>query len=178
MKLLEPEINGTSDICNGYTADSIEKTAWIRSREESLYFLNELGWLFQRKYSSCLFEIPDYRLARFKYLLVFSVEHDFCALVKALMDILLELNAGRKGIEEESLKLLSEIHLLNRAVKRRCRGMVDFLIHYSVVDSTEKFIFVPDMAGPGGLTPLHLAASASSSDDIVDILTSDPQEVL
>lgn len=42
----------------------------------------------------------------------------------------------------------------------------------------EKFIFVPNMAGPGGLTPLHVAASASFSDDIVDILTSDPQEVL
>lgn len=181
MRLLEPEINGTADICNSTPTDRIEKTAWVRSREESLHFLDELGWLFQRKYNSCLFEIPDYRLTRFKFLLEFSVEHDFCALVKTLLDILLELNSGRKGLEEESLELLSETHLLNRAVKRRCRSMVDFLIHFSVVDSTgtsEKFIFVPNMAGPGGLTPLHLAASASSSDDIVDILTNDPQEVL
>ncbi|KAH6821325.1 hypothetical protein C2S53_006156 [Perilla frutescens var. hirtella] len=180
LRLLEPEINGTADVCSENPIDHIEKTAWVRSREESLHFLDELGWLFQRKYNSSLFEIPAYRLTRFKFLLVFSVEHDFCALIKALLDILLELNSGRKGLEEESLELLSEIHLLNRAVKRKCRGMVDFLIHYSVVDSTgtsEKYIFVPNMAEPGGLTPLHLAASASSSDDIVDILTSDPQEV-
>lgn len=58
--------------------------------------------------------------------------------------------------------------------------MVDLLIHYSIVDSTdtsEKFIFLPNMAGPGGVTPLHLAACTSSSDDMVDALTSDPQEV-
>ncbi|XP_057794763.1 squamosa promoter-binding-like protein 14 [Salvia miltiorrhiza] len=180
LRLLEPEINGTSDICSDSSTDNIEKTAWVRSREESLHFLDELGWLFQRKYNSCLFEIPDYRLTRFKFLLVFSVEHDFCALVKALLDILLELNSGREGLEKESLELLSEIHLLNRAVRRSCASMVDFLIHYSIVDSSgtsERFIFVPNMAGPGGLTPLHLAASASSSDDIVDLLTSDRQEV-
>ena len=167
LRLLEPEINGTSDVCNG--------------REESLHFLDELGWLFGRKYNSCLFQHPDYRLYRFKFLLVFSVERDFCALVKSLLDILLELNSGRNGLEEESLELLSEIHLLNRAVKRRCASMVDFLIHYTVVDSSgtsKRFIFYPNMAGPGGLTPLHLAASLSSSDDIVDLLTSDPHEVL
>lgn len=180
LRLLEPDINGTSDICDGNLTDNIEKTTWVRSREESLHFLDELGWLFQRKYNSCLFEIPDYRLTRFKFLLVFSVEHDFCASVKVLLDILLQLNSGRKGLEEESLELLSEIHLLNRAVKRRCPSMVDLLIHYSVVDSSgtsERFIFIPNMAGPGGLTPLHLAASASSLDDIVDLLTNDPQEV-
>ncbi|KAL1547124.1 SBP domain [Salvia divinorum] len=172
LRLLEPEINGTSD--------DIKETAWVRCREESLHFLDELGWLFGRKYNACLFEIPDYRLNRFKFLLLFSVEHDFCALVKALLNILLELNSGRNGLEEESLELLSEIHLLNRAVKRRCASMVDFLIHYSLVDSSgtsERFIFAPIMAGPGGLSPLHLAASASSSNDIVDLLTSDPQEV-
>lgn len=77
--------------------------------------------------------------------------------------------------------MLSEIHLLNRAVKRKCRSMVNLLIHYSIVDSTdtsEKFIFVPNMAGPGGVTPLHLAACTSSTEDIVDALTSDPQEVI
>ncbi|KAL0324788.1 UNVERIFIED_CONTAM: Squamosa promoter-binding-like protein 14 [Sesamum radiatum] len=90
-------------------------------------------------------------------------------------------NTGRPrdGLARQSLEMLSEIHLLNRAVKRRCRSMVDFLIHYSVdsTDTYEKFIFLPNMAGPGGVTPLHLAACMSSSDDMVDALTSDPQEV-
>ncbi|KAL0313814.1 UNVERIFIED_CONTAM: Squamosa promoter-binding-like protein 14 [Sesamum angustifolium] len=179
LRLLEPEINGTAEGRDGIAADRIHNTGRPRSREEVLHFLDELGWLFQRKHNSFLFGIPDYRLSRFRFLLIFSVEHDFCAVVKTLLDILLELNLGRDGLARQSLEMLSEIHLLNRAVKRRCRSMVDFLIHYSVdsTDTYEKFIFLPNMAGPGGVTPLHLAACMSSSDDMVDALTSDPQEV-
>ncbi|KAL7116397.1 hypothetical protein ACP275_03G002800 [Erythranthe tilingii] len=169
LRLLEPEINGTAGVSDGIY------------REKALGFLDELGWLFQRKQNSFLFGIPDYRINRFKFLLIFSVEHDFCALVKTLLDILLELNLGRKGLlEKESLELLSEIHLLNRAVKRRCLSMVDLLVRYSVIDSSEasgKFFFTPDMAGPGGITPLHLAACTPSSDDMVDALTNDPQKI-
>ncbi|KAK4428241.1 Squamosa promoter-binding-like protein 14 [Sesamum alatum] len=180
LRLLEPEINGTAEARDGILADNIQNTGTPRSREEVLHFLDELGWLFQRKHNSSLFGIPDYRLTRFKFLLLFSVEHDFCAVVKTLLDILLELNLGRTGLAGDSLEMLSEIHLLNRAVKRRCRSMVDLLVHYSIVDSTDtsqKFIFLPNMAGPGGVTPLHLAACTSSSDEMVDALTSDPQEV-
>ncbi|KAL3830566.1 hypothetical protein ACJIZ3_019368 [Penstemon smallii] len=158
LRLLEPEI--------------IDQTA--RSRGEIMHFLDELGWLFQRKHNSSLF---DYRLTRFKFLLIFSVEYDFIALVKTLLGILLELNLSRQGLETESLKMLSEIHLLNRAVKRKCLEMVNLLLHYSVATDSTKYIFLPNMAGPGGVTPLHVAASTSSSDDIVDALTSDPQEV-
>ncbi|KAL0324784.1 UNVERIFIED_CONTAM: Squamosa promoter-binding-like protein 14 [Sesamum radiatum] len=179
LRLLEPDINGT-EACDGILADDIQSRGTPRFREEVLHFLDELGWLFQRKHNSSLSGIPDYRLTRFKFLFIFSVEHDFCAVVKTLLDILQELNLGRTGLARESLEMLSEIHLLNRAVKRRSRSMVDLLIHYSIVDSTdtfEKFIFLPNMAGPGGVTPLHLAACTSSSDDMVDALTSDPQEV-
>ena len=58
--------------------------------------------------------------------------------------------------------------------------MVDLLVHYSVIDpddASEKYIFAPNLAGPGGLTPLHLAASATSSEDLIDALISDPMEV-
>ncbi|KAI3465503.1 hypothetical protein Pfo_022166 [Paulownia fortunei] len=180
LRLLEPEIYGTAEVCDAISPNHIQYTGRSWSREEVLHFLDELGWLFQRKSNSSLFGIPDYRLTRFKFLLIFSVEHDFCALVKTLLDILLELNLGRKGLARESLAMLSEIHLLNRAVRRRCRRMVDLLINYSIIDSadaSEKFIFLPNLAGPGGLTSLHLAACTSSSDDMVDALTSDPQEV-
>lgn len=101
--------------------------------------------------------------------------------MKTLLDILLELNLGRKGLVAESMAMLGEIHPLNRAVRRRCRRMVDLLVHYSVIDpddaASEKYIFTPNLAGPGGLTPLHLAASATSSEDLIDALISDPQEV-
>jgi hypothetical protein len=35
----------------------------------------------------------------------------------------------------------------------------------------------PDMAGPAGLTPLHIAASMQGAEDVVDALTSDPCQV-
>ncbi|XP_042013762.1 squamosa promoter-binding-like protein 14 [Salvia splendens] len=176
LRLLEPHINGSAEV----GGDHLESTERSWSREEVVRFLDELGWLFQRKRNSTLYEIPDYRLNRFKFLLIFTVEHDFCALVKTLLDILLELNLGRKGLVMESMTMLWEIHPLNRAVRRRCRRMIDLLIHYSVIDpddASEKYIFTPNLAGPGGLTPLHLAASATSSEDLIDALISDPQEV-
>ncbi|XP_042006581.1 squamosa promoter-binding-like protein 14 isoform X2 [Salvia splendens] len=171
LRLLEPHINGNAHV---------ESTGRSWSREEVVHFLDELGWLFQRKRNSTLFVVPDYRLNRFKFLLIFAVEHDFCALVKTLLDILLELNMGRKGLVTESIAMLWEIHPLNRAVRRRCRRMVDLLVHYSVIDpddASEKYIFAPNLAGPGGLTPLHLAASATSSEDLIDALISDPMEI-
>ncbi|KAL2505924.1 Squamosa promoter-binding-like protein 14 [Abeliophyllum distichum] len=180
LRLLESVINEGVALHDGHPSDHIQNPGRPRTREEVLYFLDELGWLFQRKHNSTLFESPDYRLSRFKFLLTFSVEHDFCALIKTLLDILLEVNLGREGLARESLEMLSEINLLNRAVNRRCRRMVDLLIHYSISDSTDtsmKYIFVPNMAGPGGITPLHLAASTLGSDDTVDALTSDPQEI-
>ncbi|KAG8377183.1 hypothetical protein BUALT_Bualt08G0001600 [Buddleja alternifolia] len=180
LRLLQPEIDGIAEISDGIPSDEIQNTDRPRSREEVLHFLDELGWLFQRKHNSSLFGKPDYRLSRFKFLLLFSVERDFCALVRTLLDILLELNLGREALAKESLEMLSEIHLLNRAVKRRSRSMVNLLIHYSIIDpadSSVNFIFVPNMAGPGGITPLHLAACTSSSDDVIDALTSDPHEI-
>ncbi|KAL8514476.1 hypothetical protein ACS0TY_013550 [Phlomoides rotata] len=177
LRLLEPQINDIAKVGKGIQTDHLQNT---QSREEVLHFLDELGWLFQRKGNSSLFGTPDYRLNRFKFLIIFSIEHNFCALVKTLLDILLELNLGREGLASESMAMLSEIHPLNRAVRRRCRGMVDLLVHYCIVDSadaSEKYIFTPNLAGPGGVTPLHLAACTSSSDDMVDALTSDPQEI-
>ncbi|KAL6571965.1 SBP domain [Orobanche minor] len=180
LRLLEPNINGTAEVCDDISPNHIQYTGKSWSRQEILHFLDELGWLFQRKSNSSLFGIPNYRLSRFKFLLIFSIEHDFCALVKTLLDILLELNLGRKGLAAVSFGMLSEIHLLNKAVRRRCRSMVDLLVNYSIIDpdgSSRKFIFLPDLAGPGGVTPLHLAACTSSSDDIVDALTNDPQAI-
>ncbi|GER39303.1 squamosa promoter-binding protein [Striga asiatica] len=181
LKLLEPEINGTSaEVCGPNNPVQDSGRCW--SRQEVLHFLNELGWLFQRKSTSSFFRSPRYRLSRFKYLLVFSVEHDFCALVKTLLDILVELNLGAKGLTlaTESFAMLSEIHLLNRAVRKRCGTMVDLLVNYYVADFdglSRKYIYPPNLAGPSGLTPLHLAACMSSSAAIVDALTNDPQAI-
>ena len=151
-----------------------------RSKEEVLHFLNELGWLFQRKRMSSFLDGPDYSLGRFKFLLTFSVERNCCSLIKTLLDILVERNMDGNELSREAVEMLSESQLLHRAVKRRCKKMIDLLINYSVIGSSDvykKYIFQPNHVGPGGITPLHLAASISSSDDVIDALTNDPQEV-
>ncbi|KAK6939132.1 SBP domain, partial [Dillenia turbinata] len=173
LRLLEQEFAEGTEI-----KEHLNDFGCPKSMEEILHFLNELGWLFQR--SNNKFEVSDYRITRFKFLLTFSVERDYCALVKTLLDILAEINLRRDDLSNESLKMLQEVHLLNRAVKRRSRNMVDLLLHYFVTssDSTSKmYVFTPNAAGPGGITPLHLTANMSGSDDIVDALTSDPQEI-
>ncbi|XP_010539755.1 PREDICTED: squamosa promoter-binding-like protein 14 [Tarenaya hassleriana] len=150
------------------------------SREEVLCFLNELGWLFQRNMTSDINGDPDFALTRFRFLLVFSVERDYCALVRTLLDMVVERNSGKDGLNKESLDMLAEIQLLNRAVKRRSKKMAEMLIHYSpnpAPDASKKFIFFPDMARAGASTPLHLAACTPGLDDIVDVLTNDPQEI-
>lgn len=143
--------------------------------KETVHFLNELGWLFQRNNGGG----SHYTLNRFKFLLVFSVEKDFVALVNTLLGILLQKDSGITE-DDSSMEMLHAINLLNRAVKRRCKKMVDLLIHYSIADpetASKKYIFPPNLAGPGGITPLHLAACTSDSDDMVDSLTNDPNEV-
>ncbi|CAL5383262.1 unnamed protein product [Camellia sinensis] len=179
LRLLESEFNEGAKVYDTISEDQIHDLGKPRSKEEVLHFLNELGWLFQRKRNSSAIEVRDYTLARFKFLFIFSVERDCCALVKTLLDILFERYLERGEPSRESLEMLSEIHLLNRAVKRRCRNMVDLLIHYSVLsgNDTSKYIFPPNLVGPGGVTPLHQAACTSSSDVMVDALTSDPQEI-
>lgn len=147
-------------------------------REEILHFLNELGWFFQRKDASL---DPNYSLKRFKFLFTFSAERDWCYLVKKLLDIIVESNFEGRVPMKKSLEVLSEVQLLNRAVRRGCTKMVELLINYAVnrgPDASRTYIFPPDVAGPDGFTPLHLAACTSGSTGIIDALTGDPQEVL
>ncbi|KAK7849929.1 squamosa promoter-binding-like protein 14 [Quercus suber] len=180
LRLLESEFDlGTRD-CDLILEDNTNDFGRPRSREAILHFLNELGWLFQRKGNSSMLGGPDYSLSRLKFLLTFSVERDCCALVKTLLDMLVERNLDGDELSKESLETLSEIQLLNRAVKRRCRKMVDVLIHYFIIssnDASKKYIFPPNYTGPGGVTPLHLAACTSGSDEMIDALTSDPLEI-
>ncbi|KAJ0087175.1 hypothetical protein Patl1_09313 [Pistacia atlantica] len=178
LRLLESEFETEAKVCDIISEDQAHDYGRPRSREETVHFLNELGWLFQRKRTS-VHEGPDYSFSRFKFLLIFSVERDCCALVKAVLDMMVERNLDMDDLSKESLDMLTEIQLLNRAVKRRCRRMADLLIRYSINgnNDTRKYIFPPNLAGPGAITPLHLAACTSDSDDTIDALTNDPQEI-
>ncbi|KAF5739268.1 Squamosa promoter binding protein-like 14 [Tripterygium wilfordii] len=180
LSLLESEINEEAKACDLILEDVTHDFGGPRSKEEIIHFLNEVGWLFQKKNISSLPDAPKYSVSRFKFLLIFSVERDYCALVKILLDMLVDTNLDRNGLSEGTLEMLSESQLLNRVVKRRCRKMADLLIHYSIIgneDAMKKYIFPPNLEGPGGITPLHLAACTSGSDDMIDSLTNDPQEI-
>jgi len=85
----------------------------------------------------------------------------------------------RDELSHETLEMLSEILLLNRAVKRKSSHMVTLLVQFVLIcpDNSKLYTFLPNYLGPGGLTPLHLAASIDDAEDTIDTLTDDPQEL-
>eukprot|EP01018_Ginkgo_biloba_P032149 Gb_37539 [translate_table: standard] len=176
-------------ITSGHSEGHLQDYSRVRIKEEVINFLNELGWLFQ-KFSRQQAEVNfvkdpvslEFSSARIKFLLIYTVERDWCALLKKLLDIFYAMNAGQERSIQESSEMLSEANLLHRAVKRNCKKMVDFLLHYVPLGDggaslRSSFTFTPNVTGPGGLTPLHLAASIQNCEDLVDSLTSDPQEI-
>jgi hypothetical protein len=140
-----------------------------------------------------VFQVHAFRL---KCLLVFSVERDWCTVVQKLLDMPFERAESDSLFAKLSHVVQDEISLLHRAVHRKCRPMVELLLAYVPSSLTkesdfglENFqkimqfklqwgnFFRPDMAGPAGLTPLHIAASMQDAEDVVDALTSDPCQV-
>lgn len=179
LRLLESEFIEERKVCDAISDDQVQNNVGRGSLEEVLHFLNELGWLFQRQMSSD-HETHDYLPHRFQFLLTFAVDRDYCALVMRLLDIFVARDSGMDGLSTESVDALAKMLLLHRAVKRKSKKMVDSLIHYSVPckgATAKSYIFPPNLRGPGGVTPLHLAACTSGSFDIVDVLTDDPMQI-
>ncbi|XP_020081517.1 squamosa promoter-binding-like protein 15 isoform X2 [Ananas comosus] len=188
LRTLETEFEEDVRTPDVVSEDRIVDNGRPRSREDVLLFLNELGWLFQKAsntYSTPSYpkiaepDFLDFSVTRFKYLFTFSVERDWCSVTKTLLDMLVKRSSSSDALAQESLDMLSDIHLLNRAVKRKCRRMVDLLLRFSVIqsDNFKMYPFPPNLPGPGGLTPLHVAASSQGLEEIVDALTDDPQEI-
>ncbi len=124
------------------------------------------------------------------------MERNWCAVVQKLLDILFEVNNLEAAFTKLSDVLREEVSLLHRAVQRKCRPMVELLLGYvpsSLAHANESefslfqrklqfkshwaSIFRPDVNGPAGLTPLHIAANMQDSEEVVDALTSDPCQV-
>lgn len=180
LRPLESEFDEDEKMCDAISEEHEHNFGRPKSRDEALHFLNELGWLFQRERFSNVNEVPDYSLDRFKFVLMFSVERNCCMLVKTLLDMLVDKHFEGEGLSTGSVEMLKAIQLLNRAVKRKCTSMVDLLINYSITsknDTSKKYVFPPNLEGPGGITPLHLAASTTDSEGVIDSLTNDLQEI-
>lgn len=188
IRMLESDLELTSlDYVKGQTNN-------IEARNQAMDFIHELGWLLHRNNLRARLEHfgPNavlHPLKRFKWLVEFSVDHEWCAVVKKLLNILLD---GTVGGDDSSLKYaLTEMGLLHKAVRRNSRPLVELLLTYtptnvaddlcseyqSLVGVGGQFLFRPDCVGPGGLTPLHIAAGIDGYEDVLDALTDDPGKV-
>ncbi|XP_061373593.1 squamosa promoter-binding-like protein 1 [Gastrolobium bilobum] len=178
------------------TDPDIEGTGKIKAKSQAMDFIHEMGWLLHRsQLKSRMVHLNAsadlFPLERFKWLMEFSMDRDWCAVVKKLLNLLLAgtVNTG----DHPSLDVaLSEMGLLHRAVRRNSKQLVELLLGYvpenisdrlgtedkPLVDGeNQSFLFRPDVVGPGGLTPVHIAAGKDGSEDVLDALTNDPSMV-
>ncbi|KAB5527320.1 hypothetical protein DKX38_021167 [Salix brachista] len=165
------------------------ETAKMEAKNQAMDFVHEMGWLLHRsQLKSRLGHLNPsmdlFPLRRFNWLMEFSMDHEWCAVVRKLLNIL------HNGIvctgDQLSLnEALSDMGLLHRAVRRNSRSLVELLLRFvpdkfgskdKALDgrSHESILFRPDVIGPAGLTPLHIAAGKDGSEDVLDALTEDP----
>ncbi|GFP93622.1 squamosa promoter-binding-like protein 1 [Phtheirospermum japonicum] len=155
----------------------------IDNLHQAMEFIHEMGWLFHKFQLKSRFghehpNIDIFPFERFKSLVEFSMDRDWCYVLSKLLDILFYGVVG--GGEHPFLKFaLSEMGLLHRAVRRNSRSLVEMLLRYAPgkVEIDRSSLFRPDVAGPGGLTPLHVAAGRDGAEDTLDALTDDPGKV-
>lgn len=165
----------------------------MEAKSQALDFIHEIGCLLHRSQLKSRLGHLDpnadlFPLKRFKWLMEFSMDHDWCAVVRKLLDILLDGTVGTGDHPSLNLALV-EMGLLHRAVRRNCRALVELLLRYQVSDKLRSqnkalvgagngsFLFRPDVKGPAGLTPLHIAAGKDGSENVLDALTDDPKMV-
>ncbi|CAN4107103.1 unnamed protein product [Withania somnifera] len=166
-------------------------TEEFQARDQALDFLHELGWLLHRNHLKFRVgsgvDLNPFTFQRFKRLIDFSIDHDWCAVVKKLLDVF--FNGVVYIGQQSSLDVpLREVGILHRAVRRKCRSMVDILLKYRHQEASDKsgvqkqqddrgYLFRPDAVGPGGLTPLHVVASLAGCENLLDALIDDPGQV-
>ncbi|GAB2294188.1 hypothetical protein Dimus_028406 [Dionaea muscipula] len=181
------------------TADETEgRYEKTDARNQALEFLHEMGWLLHRNgmrirsanEKNILRDLFPFE--RVKCLLDFSVDHDWSAVVKKLLDILFD-GIVDAGVHPSVEHALLEIGLLHQAVRRNSKAVVESLLRYIPHNVTQQrsgsgqgernqkqgfskgdFLFRPDAAGPGGLTPLHIAASTDGCENVLEALIEDP----
>lgn len=167
-----------TEVGNGHT-DKLE------CRNQALDFLNEMGWLLHKSHVKLRLgetagPVDLFAFRRFRWLIEFSIDRDWCAVVKKLLSILVDGTVD-SGQYNSVLLALLDIGLLHRAVRRNCRSMVEFLLKYHprvpLDENSGYYLFRPDSVGPGGLTPIHIAASLDNCDNVLDALTEDPGQV-
>lgn len=156
----------------------------LEIRNGALDFIHEMGWLLHRSHLKIRLseshDVDPFPFERLRWLIEFSIDHDWCAVVKKLLTSLFD-GIVELGQQNSNVQALLEIGLVHRAVRRNCSSMVECLLNYrpanGASDGTGDYLFRPDAVGPGGLTPLHIAASLDSCENVLDALTEDPKSV-
>ncbi|XP_047340488.1 squamosa promoter-binding-like protein 1 [Impatiens glandulifera] len=164
------------------TSDDIQQDR-AETKNQAVDFIHEIGWLLHRsnlrhRMGTNFDQNQDlFPFKRFRWIMEFSIDHGWCAVVNKLLEII--FNGCVDSGDHSSIELaVSAMTILHRAVIQNCRAMVELLLRYKQeVDGIRKFLFRPDTIGPGGLTPLHVAASRSGSESVLDALTDDPGSV-
>ncbi|KAL1189267.1 Squamosa promoter-binding-like protein 1 [Cardamine amara subsp. amara] len=145
------------------------------SAKQAMDFIHEIGWLLHRSKLGESDPNPDvFPLVRFKWLIEFSMDREWCAVIRKLLDMFFDGAVG--DFSSSSNAMLSELCLLHRAVRKNSKPMVEMLLRY-IPKQQRTSLFRPDAAGPAGLTPLHIAAGKDGSEDVLDALTEDPAMV-
>lgn len=168
----------------------------LKVQRQAIKFLHELGWLFQKSFLSQsnlgILSLTTFSPIRLKWLLEYATEQDWCSVVRKLLNILFSSNVN--GANWSAITILAEVGILHIAVRRNCRAMVEFLLAYvpesvseetmftsrqgyEKLSSSNGFVLKPDMPGPAGLTPLHIAASMENAEGVLDALTNDPGQI-
>ena len=167
----------------------------MEAKNQAMDFIHEVGWLLHRSQLKSRLghldpNLEPFPLRRFKWLMDFSMDHEWCAVVKKLLNILLN---GVVGSGEQPSLALTEMGILHTAVRKNCRPLVELLLRFVSEKASDRlgfenetvaagvhksFLFKPDALGPAGLTPLHIAAGKDDSEDVLDALTSDPGKVI
>ncbi|XP_062108912.1 squamosa promoter-binding-like protein 12 isoform X2 [Humulus lupulus] len=175
-----------SEICMLQGAIEVEKTVGDadKARNQALDFVHEMGWLLHRSQAKLRLGPMDpnsdlFPFKRFKWLMEFSMDHDWCFVVKKLLCILFEgiVDAGEHSSIEVAILNMS---LLHRAVQRNSRPMVDNLLKFVIpqkIMNKPQVLFKADHVGAMGSTPLHVAANQGGCDGVLDALTDDPGKV-
>ena len=143
-----------------------------------------MGWLLHRSQLKIKLTSMDpnsdlFSFRRFKWLIEFSVDHDWCAVVKKLLGIIFSgtVDIADHGSVEVALV---EVGLLHRAVRRNSGPMVELLLNYHHENGLdgrrrESGLFRPDAAGFSGLTPLLITPGKDGLPSVLDSLTNDPE---
>ncbi|CAH1454521.1 unnamed protein product [Lactuca virosa] len=169
-----PFIVAEEDVCSEIC--TLESDTETEARRGALEFVNEMGWLLHRSQLKLRMgpNTDVFSFKRFRWLIEFSVDHDWCAVVNKLLTIILG-GSGTVGVDDHDGSVeaaLMEVGLLHRAVRRNSNRMVQLLLNYH-----QQNLFKADAVGPGGLTPLHIASGKDGSESVLDALTDDPQMV-